>query len=148
MKSIKRIVCALDLSEASSFVTEYAVTMAKAFGAEIIAVYVAPPLNQYAAFEVQPQAIETFAGSILIGAEKRMDEIVTTMFADVSVEAKVAVGSPPEEIIKIATDSGADLIVMGTHGFKGVKLMVFGSVAEKVAKNGKIPVLVVQPPAQ
>ena len=74
-----------------------------------------------------------------------MGKVTTKLFADIKVETKILTGNPAEEIIKAARENKADLIVMGTRGRTGVDLFVFGSVAEKVVKNSKIPVLTVQP---
>lgn len=145
MVTIKKIVCALDLSDLCSRVVEYAVTMAKTFGADITVVYVTPSLHQYTALEIQPKAIEMFVGELSAGAEKNMEKAMEEHFAGVKAEARVVPGNPAEEIINTAESVNADLIVMGTHGRKGVKLIVFGSVAEKVVKNSKIPVLTVHP---
>ncbi len=145
MLSIKKIVCALDLSELSPRVAEYAVSLARVFSAEVVVVYVAPSLNQYAAMEVQPEALANLVGMISVSAEKTMEKVVAEHFAGVKTETKISSGSPAEEIIRAAESAGADLIVMGTHGRTGVGLIIFGSVAEKVVKNSRIPVLTIRP---
>ena len=146
MLPIKKIVCPLDLSDFSARVAEYAVTMARAFGSEILVVYVAPSVNQYAVLDMPPQSLELFTEELSASAVKHMGKVTTDLFAGVKVETKVLTGNPAEEIIKTARENNADLIVMGTHGRKGVDLLVFGSVADKVVKNSKIPVLTVHPP--
>lgn len=145
MASIKTIVCAIDLSDLTDSVADYATTMAKAFGAKILVVYATPPLNQYAALEVQPKAIELFGGEVSASVEKQMEKAMGKLFAGVDATPVIASGYPAEEIIKTAKGNKADLIVMGTHGRKGVDLMIFGSVAEKVVKSSKIPVLTINP---
>jgi nucleotide-binding universal stress UspA family protein len=59
-----------------------------------------------------------------------------------NVEAKMVTGEPWEKIIETAREIGADLIVMGTHGRRGVSRALIGSVAEKVVRLATIPVLV------
>jgi nucleotide-binding universal stress UspA family protein len=61
-----------------------------------------------------------------------------------SWEVEVAAGSPAEAIIHMAHERGADLIVMGTHGRKGLHHMLLGSVAEKVVRLAPCPVLTVK----
>ena len=68
--NLQKIVCALDLSEHSKTVAEYACSLAKATGASIIAVYAAPTLTQYTGFHVPPNTIDSFVGEIVTGAEK------------------------------------------------------------------------------
>jgi len=61
-----------------------------------------------------------------------------------SWDADVAAGSPAEAIMHMAHERGADLIVMGTHGRKGLHHMLLGSVAEKVVRLAPCPVLTVK----
>lgn len=145
MKSIKKIVCALDLSQHSTLVAEYAVLMAKAFNAEIIAVYAAPALTQYVGFHVPPSSIENFVGEIVSGAEKTMQEFVEENFKDVKASGKVVNGYAAEEILALIDNVDADLLIMGTHGRKGIDRILFGSVAEKVVKSSRVPVMTVRP---
>jgi nucleotide-binding universal stress UspA family protein len=145
VKTIKKIVCALDLSQHSTLVAEYAVTMAKAFDAEIIAIYAAPALTQYVGFHVPPSSIENFVGEIVSGAEKTMQDFVAEHFQGVKATGKVVNGYAAEEIINMLDSTDADLLIMGTHGRKGIDRILFGSVAEKVVKSSKVPVMTIRP---
>ena len=64
---------------------------------------------------------------------------------DLDVRAKVEGGEFAPVIVREADHMDADLIVMGTHGRKGIDRILFGSVAEKVVKNASMPVLTVRP---
>ncbi len=145
MKNIKNILCAVDLSEQSIFVAEYAKQMAKAFGAEVCVVYAAPVLSHYSGFHVSASTIESFVGEVLAGAEKNMQDFITDNFAGIKAKGKVLNGYAADEILRQAKEINADLIVMGTHGRKGVDRLLFGSVAEKVVKGAHVPVLTVKP---
>ena len=145
MAKLPKIVCALDLSEHSKQVAEYATMLAKMSGASIVAVYAAPTLTQYTGFHVPPNTIDSFVGEIVSGAEKAMADFVAEHFPDVQVKAEVVVGYAAEEILSLAENEDADLIVMGTHGRKGIDRILFGSVAEKVVKNSSRPVLTIRP---
>ena len=145
MAKLQKIVCALDLSEHSRQVAEYATMLAKTSGASIVAVYAAPTLTQYTGFHVPPNTIDSFVGEIVSGAEKAMADFVAEHFPDVQVKAEVVVGYAAEEILSLAENEDADLIVMGTHGRKGIDRILFGSVAEKVVKNSSRPVLTIRP---
>ncbi|HZO12023.1 MAG TPA: universal stress protein [Polyangiaceae bacterium] len=61
------------------------------------------------------------------------------------VTAHFRVGRPPEQIVQLAIDLDADLIVVGTHGRKGVKRVLLGSVAASVLRLARCPVFVVRP---
>ena len=145
MAKLQKIVCALDLSEHSKLVAEYATMLAKMSGASIVAVYAAPTLTQYTGFHVPHNTIDSFVGEIVSGAEKAMTDFVTEHFPEVQVKAEVVVGYAAEEILSLAENEDADLIVMGTHGRKGIDRILFGSVAEKVVKNSSRPVLTIRP---
>ena len=145
MPKLEKIICALDMSEHSKTVAEYACMLAKASGASIVAVYAAPTLTQYTGFHVPPNTIDSFVGEIVSGAEKAMAQFVDENFDGVETKAEVVVGYAAEEILNIAEKYEADMIIMGTHGRKGIDRILFGSVAEKVVKNSPIPVLTIRP---
>ncbi len=145
MREIKKILCAVDLSEHSKTIAEYALTLAKVMGAEVLVVYTAPSLSQYVGFHVPPNTIESFVGEIVSGAEKSMDTFVSENFADVPAKGEVLTGYAAEEIVNKAEDENVDIIVMGTHGRTGLDRILFGSVAENVVKNAKPPVLTIRP---
>ena len=145
MPKLQKIICALDLSEHSKTVAEYACMLAKAMNASIVAVYAAPTLTQYTGFHVPPNTIDSFVGEIVSGAEKAMAQFVSENFEGVETKAEVVVGYAAEEILEIAAKEEADLLVMGTHGRKGIDRILFGSVAERVVKNSHLPVLTIRP---
>ena len=62
---------------------------------------------------------------------------------DVSVDEHVTAGSPSRAIRKFVEDNDIDLVVMGSHGRSGLSRVVLGSVAEKVLRRTRVPVLVV-----
>ena len=145
MVQIKTIVCALDFSEVSPKVAAYAKSLAEVCGAKIVALYVAPSLTQYVEFHVQASYIDDFVTGIVSGATDTMNSFVKEYFQGVPVEGRVVSGYAAEEIVAVAEEVGADLIVLGTHGRKGLDKILFGSVAEKVIKTAKLPVLSMRP---
>jgi nucleotide-binding universal stress UspA family protein len=64
---------------------------------------------------------------------------------DARVVVDVRVGSPTHEIVALARELNADLIVVGTHGFGGVRRLILGSVADAVARHASCPVLIARP---
>ncbi|MFV0421857.1 universal stress protein [Oleidesulfovibrio sp.] len=145
MLAIKKILCAVDFSNHSKAVAEYARLFAKPLGAEVIVVYAAPSLSQYVGFHVPTASIETLVGEIVTGAEKTMDAFVTENFADVKASGRVVTGYAAEEILSVAETEKVDMVIMGTHGRKGFDRILFGSVAEKVVKSANMPVLTIRP---
>jgi nucleotide-binding universal stress UspA family protein len=62
----------------------------------------------------------------------------------VPVQVNVAVGTPAEEILRVAREEKVDLIVMGTHGRTGLRHLLLGSVAEEVTRHAPCPVFTVR----
>ncbi len=145
MREIKKILCAVDLSDHSKTLAEYTITLAKLANAEVVVVYTAPSLSQYVGFHVPPNTIENFVGEIVSGAEKSMDTYVSENFPGINVKGHVLIGYAAEEIVAKAEEEDVDLIIMGTHGRKGLDRLLFGSVAECVVKNAKQPVMTIRP---
>ncbi len=143
--NVRKIMCAVDLSEDSKPIAGYAARMAKALGASVLVIYAAPSLSQYVGFHVPPNTIETFVDEIISGADENMKAFVEENFQGVEAEGKVLVGYASEEILRHSVDEECDLIIMGTHGRKGIDRILFGSVAEKVVQNSTVPVLTVRP---
>ncbi|MEF2145654.1 MAG: universal stress protein [Desulfovibrionaceae bacterium] len=145
MAEIKKILCAVDFSEHSASVADYAQTLATALNAEIVCMYVAPSLSQYVGFKVPASSIDEFVGEIVSGAESTMEDFLTKHFEGIKTTGKVSTGYAAEEMLTLAEEEGVDMIVMGTHGRKGIDRILFGSVAEKVVKSAKCPVVTIRP---
>lgn len=75
--------------------------------------------------------------------ERLVEEMGHTVAAD-RVEYRVAFGSPATLVVDLATEIGADLIVMGTHGRKGIRDALMGSTAERVTRRAPCAVLTVK----
>lgn len=79
-------------------------------------------------------------------ARDGLESFVASHFAGAgNVATMLAAGIPHKEIVKAARETGADLIVIGTHGRTGVEHVLFGSTAEKVVRMAPCPVLTVRP---
>ncbi|MDK2954869.1 MAG: hypothetical protein PWQ57_365 [Desulfovibrionales bacterium] len=145
MPAIKKILCAVDFSDQSSKVADYAKTMGEALGAKISVLYVAPSLSQYVGFHIPASTIENFVGEIVTGADSTMTAFMDENFQGLEAEGRVVTGYAAEEILTFAEEEAIDMIVMGTHGRRGIDRILFGSVAEKVVKTSRCPVLTVRP---
>lgn len=147
MPDIKKILLAVDFSEYSPTVAEYARTLAQALGSKVVCLYVAPSLSQYVGFHVPPSSIENFVGEIVSGADSTMEAFMNENLQGVDAEGRVVTGYAAEEILLMADEENADMLIMGTHGRRGIDRILFGSVAEKVVKSAKCPVVTIRPPA-
>jgi nucleotide-binding universal stress UspA family protein len=147
MIALKRILLATDFSETSAVALRYARALAEQFQASLGVLHVLEdPLVGY----VSECPTPTFA-EIRRNMEADAREHLDTLFTEVErsrlhVQLLTKWGSPFVEIVRVARESGIDLIVIGTHGRGPVKHMLLGSVAEKVVRNSPCPVLTVRHP--
>ena len=89
--------------------------------------------------------MSNFESEIIKGAEKKVEEFVREHFQGFSPKVKIILGDAAEEILNYVRSEGIDLVIMGTHGRKGLEKIVFGSVAERVVQKSPVPVLTVNP---
>jgi nucleotide-binding universal stress UspA family protein len=149
--TIQKILVPIDFSEGAQPAIELAATMARKFGSsvELLHVWQPPPLIPLpivvmpSSPEAEPVNMEELARTT---AGAQMKEIVTRLRDQgiAEVQSRVGVGSPAHEIVELAALGHFDLIVMGTHGRSGLAHAVVGSVAEKVVRRAKCPVLTVR----
>jgi nucleotide-binding universal stress UspA family protein len=146
MKEFKKILFPVDLSESSPKLVPYVTTMAEKFGAKIHLLFVARVFEYFSGIYVPHPSISKFEDEIVEGAKKRLKEFTEEYFSDFpETRAEVVPGDISEEILKYTGSKGIDLLILGTHGRKGLEKVVFGSVAERVAKASPVPVLLVNP---
>ncbi len=91
--------------------------------------------------EQQEEALERLPRELWKKVFEALDQLEMG-YEDVPVWLHVRLGRPTDVIRQVAVDYDADLVVVGTHGRSGVKRMVLGSVAEKLVRDGRFPVLV------
>ena len=143
MKKIQKILAPTDLSELSRLGVEYALELARGWGAAVIAYHVA---NAAELANYRANSMEDLHEK----HDRALEEFLNHNFAEllplVEVQRKVQVGPPAECILEEADKSGVDLIVMSTHGRTGLAHMVMGSITEQVVRNAGCPVLSVHPP--
>jgi nucleotide-binding universal stress UspA family protein len=147
MLNLRRILVAVDFTETSDKAFDFAIELAAKFDAGVIAVH---------AFEIPvigfPDgalvATADIASRIQEAARQGLDAAVAARQGrgGVKIESVLREGSAQEEIRAVAEESRADLIVIGTHGRKGIARALLGSVAENVIRTVKLPVLTIHGP--
>jgi nucleotide-binding universal stress UspA family protein len=146
MVTFKKILFPVDFSDASPKIAPRVLDMGEKFGAEIHLLFVARTLQHFVGLSVSETTIENFEGELIRGSEAKMEELVGAYFQEYpACKTKVVLGDASEEILKYVESQGIDLIIIGTHGRKGIERIFFGSVAEKVVKSSPVPVMVVSP---
>jgi nucleotide-binding universal stress UspA family protein len=146
MKKFKKILFPVDFSDVSAEIAPWVLMVAEKFDAEIHLLFVARGLAYFSEVYVTPVTIQNFEGEIVRGGETAMEEFVAAHFDKYpSVETKVDLGDPGDRILDYVTSKGMDLVIMGTHGRKGLERVIFGSVADRVIKMAQVPVLSINP---
>ncbi|SDB37157.1 Nucleotide-binding universal stress protein, UspA family [Desulfonatronum thiosulfatophilum] len=142
---IKKILCAVDFSPVSDKVADYAKSLAGPLDAEIICIHVVPSGTIYADFGIPMNSMESFCTTMITEGEKTLAAFNEKHFYDKQYRAKVTCGDFSEQILACAKEEQVDMIVMGTHGRKGMDKLLFGSVAEKVLRQAPCPVVAIRP---
>ena len=141
MTTRPRIVCAVDFSESSRRALRTAAMLAERFQSLLTVATVDDPL------------LATVNGAQYVRPEDSTAHLLHRVVAETigdrvdgsEIEYIVGVGKPADELLRIARDPRADLIVMSSHGRTGLARLVLGSIAEAVMRAAPCPILIVKP---
>ena len=144
LRNVKRILVPTDFSDPSAEALATAMALAKGAGSVVDLVHVAveasfalPPPIDVATVPIDMAKVMERVTDGLRAEEKRVQD------AGLRCDTAMLVGRPDAEIVARATATGAELIVMGTHGRSGLASLFLGSETDDVLKHTKLPVLVV-----
>ena len=145
----ERVLCAVDFSPWSDAALELASSLARESGAALDLVHViewpwseppAPVLAELPSH--QADALGEFRRYLVAGATKRLESLVSEAIRDrCEVTVHVAHGKPYAQVLQIARDAGADLIVLGVHGRNPIDMTVLGSTTNQIVRQATCPVL-------
>jgi nucleotide-binding universal stress UspA family protein len=157
---VRTILVAIDYSPHAAEALRWAESLAQKYRARLLLLHVlaaggkaTTPLESTLA-RPSPASYEEMAhgiwaryqtvGGLEAAARARLEAFAERRLSrPVSAQVRVAVGKPAEQILRVAREVGADLIVMGTHGRTGWRHVVLGSVAEAVLRQAPCPVFTV-----
>lgn len=144
MKVIRKIIVPIDFLQHTEQLAEYAVYIGEKFHAGLKFLHIIEPPHYYGDYEYP--SLGVYAAELAKHAEKKMKHFVEKYRNSCSgCEGKILQGNIADSIIKHANDQDADLIIIGTHGRKGLEKMWLGSVAERVIKSAPCPTLTCNP---
>lgn len=145
--NIRHILVPIDWSTCSRLVTGQAAGLAARLGARLTVLHVAElPPGVGTNTHVHPDGVEVSVGDALrADTEARLGPFLAEVRAS-GVEGAVVVrlGAVVRSILEVAEELPADLIVLGTHGRSGIARLVLGSVAESVAREAHVPVMLMR----
>lgn len=142
-----KILVGTDFSDPAARALDRAIDLAHRYGAKLHLVHAwDPPAITYGAIASMALDVQaSYERSAREQLEHRVAERVAELRArGTELESTLAQGVPWEQILEVAERVGADLIVVGTHGRKGLQRALLGSVAERVMRLSTVPVMVVR----
>jgi len=140
------IVLPIDFSELSQAALPWARRMAAVLVAEIHCVYTVEPPHIYSALDMVPAIPLPTTEELGENAASQLNEFVSEHLGGLSPAPKtfVLTGNPADQIVSYAEETGAEMIIMTTHGYSGLEHVVLGSTTESVLRHAKCPVLSVR----
>jgi len=145
MKQVQKILFPIDLSEKFETLIPWVSTFVNTFDATLYVLFVAQDLRSISF--IPHVSLDQLQQEAEKAAEQKMAGAKQEFFKDFKkLETRVVLGKPAEKILEVAKKEGVDLIIMGTHGRKGLEAKIFGSVCLKVSRDADVPVLTIHPP--
>ena len=136
----KKILCPIDFDENSFAALDAAATMARQWDATVEVLHVVPIIIQPGG---TPIYIDVYTAQEQ-EAQAKLLELAKTHLAGVKYELRTTVAQPAAAILRAQQKDNADVIVMSTHGRRGLTHLILGSVAERVVREAQCPVLTIR----
>lgn len=144
----RKILCPVDMSELSDLALKYAHTGSRVFGASLTVLHAAHfDYPRYLSRELEERVIEELEAAkdgIRKTVQLHVQKVLGASSGPAPIEYAASDLPAPEAVLKAAGETGADLIVMGTHGYSGLKQFMLGSVTEAVLHRSGTPVFTVR----
>ncbi len=146
MVKFKKILFPVDMSASSLKIVPYVKMIAELFESDIHLLYIARSMEHLSVVQIELHTLYSFQSEVVEKAKTSLEKYKEKHFGNrTNIKSTVRRGYPSEEILEYVSKEKIDLIIMGTHGRKGLDKVIFGSVAEQVVKTSPVPVLVVNP---
>ncbi|BEQ14396.1 universal stress protein [Desulfoferula mesophila] len=145
----KSIIAATDFSEMAEEALRQALSLAQQHQARLLLVHVLPPLvtpNPLLDEFVVNQTTLTLRQSLKDSCQAALEERRQKAASQLNLETRLLEGDPTRELVRLAKEERADLLVMGSTGVTGLAETVFGSTAQKMVRKAPCSVLVARPP--
>ncbi|MFO1486923.1 MAG: universal stress protein [Verrucomicrobiota bacterium] len=142
---LRKILVPTDFSECSAKALDYAVDFAARIGGELTLLHVVEPLIYPTASQELPVILSDYQQDTVTSSRKELLRLRSEKVAGKVPAGTMAVsGHASATIVEVAKAIYADLIIIGTHGFRGLKHALLGSTAERVVRHAPCPVLTVR----
>lgn len=146
MLPFTKVLCPTDFSASSEAAVSAALELARHFRAPLCLVHVVAGLPDAAPDLNYTFRVPEYEAALRADAEARLKALAGRLGGEgVKTDYLVGHGNAGREIVRLAHECGADVIVIGTHGETGLAHALFGSVAERVVRLAGCPVMTVRP---
>ena len=146
MVKIDKILYPSELREYSLKILPYVLSMSEKYNSTIYLLHVIDDISKWGGFYMPHISLDLYQKEAMEAAEKFMDKVCEKQMKGCpNFERRILSGDPAAKILKTIDSEAVDLVVMGTHGYKGLEQAIFGSVARKVVKSSPVPVLTINP---
>ncbi len=140
----KSLVVAIDFSPVSNQVLKTARSLAEALGAKIVLVHANPPTFVTGEQIVDPAVIVQASQEAEKSANKRLAKEEKSLLArGIETEARMLTERAPDSVLRVAEETNADFIIMGSHGHTALYDLLVGSTTTAVLRKASCPVIVV-----
>jgi nucleotide-binding universal stress UspA family protein len=148
MIKLARILVPTDFSDSARHALSYGMSFALEYEAELVLLHVVETVAAPYASDLFPVPMAEVFEEMSSYAREELDKLAAEARGrGVRVRSLVAQGKPSVEIIRVAREENADMIVLGTHGKGVLDQALFGSTTERVVRKAPCPVLSVRPTA-
>jgi universal stress protein A len=142
---INKIACCTDFSENAEAAFKAALEMAEKYQAKLYVLHVLPPIVNPMLTDTEWMVPEEPITSLLLKLEERMQQEYGARIGEaVDSEMVVLDGHVSSEIVKYLKAQNIDVVVVGSYGLSGMGLVLFGSVAKRVARKAPCSVMIVR----
>ena len=146
MVKIDKILFPSDLRRYSLKILPFVLSMSEKYSSKIYLLHVIQDISKWGGFYIPHLSLNLHQKEAMEAAERLMDNVCREqMQGCANFQRIILSGDPAVEILKTIDSEAIDLVIMGTHGYKGLERAIFGSVARKVVKNSPVPVLTINP---
>jgi nucleotide-binding universal stress UspA family protein len=146
MVEIRKILFPIDLTENAYKVLPYVLSVSEKYNSMIYLLHVVQDLRRWGKVYVPHTSMDKLQGEALEAADKALDTVCEQHLQGCpNFQRRIVSGDPATEVLKAIESEGIDLVIMGTHGRKGLEHIIFGSVVENVVKKSPVPVLTINP---
>jgi universal stress protein A len=143
--AIKTITCCVDFSDNAMAAFERAMEIAEKFKAKLFVIHVLPPTFNPLSTDTEWVLEEEPKKSLILKIEEKMQQDYGSKAAErIDYELLVLDGHVSSEIIRFLEERGVDLVILGSYGASGMGLVLFGSVANRIAHKAPCSVMIVR----